>query len=54
MFDDQHLDHVKFVFVWRSPGPGHNTPWIWQDGTEGIELLQAVQDVYLDESVTVA
>lgn len=39
MFDDQHLDHVKFVFVWRSPGPGHNTPWIWQDGTEGIELL---------------
>jgi AraC-like DNA-binding protein len=38
-YDCSHLDHLKNVLLWRSPGPGDNTGWIWEPGTEGVEIV---------------
>ena len=39
MWDADHLDHVKYVFTFRSQGGKDNTPWSWESGTEGVELI---------------
>lgn len=39
MFDAGHLDHLKNVFHWRSPGPGPNRGWRWAERTEGVEII---------------
>lgn len=39
MFDAGHLDHLRNVFYWRSPGPGPNRGWTWLAGTEGVEII---------------
>lgn len=38
-YDSAHLDHLKNVLLWRSSGSGDNRGWIWQDGTEGVEIV---------------
>jgi hypothetical protein len=30
-----HLDHLRNVLLWRSPGPGDNRGWTWLAGNEG-------------------
>ncbi len=38
-YDSDHLDHLKNVFLWRSPGPRNNHGWTWDHGTEGVEIV---------------
>ena len=37
--DGSHIDYVRWIFAWRSPGPGDNKPWTWSPGTEGVEIV---------------
>ena len=39
MWDCDHLDHVKYLFVFRSRSGRDNVPWRWEAGTEGVELI---------------
>lgn len=38
-YDHTHLDHLKNIQLWRSPGPGDNRGWTWAEGTEGVEIV---------------
>lgn len=37
--DLDHLDHLRNVQLWRSPGPGDNRGWTWLVGNEGVEII---------------